>query len=169
VGDVDTVSLPDLGLEFDVVALPGHTNNHLGFVGPGTALVGDTLFAGGCGRVFEGTPTQMHDSLMRLAALASETKAYCAHEYTIANLRFARVVEPGNEVLQRRLEAAETARAANQPTVPSTIADELETNPFLRCSDPAVVASAEARAGRRLEPGAEVFEVVRGWKDGWSG
>ena len=169
VADGETVSLSDLGLDLEVVTLPGHTINHLGYVASKIVFVGDTLFAGGCGRVFEGTPAQMHDSLMRLASLAPETKAYCAHEYTIANLRFARLVEPDNRVLGSRLEAAEAARTAGRPTVPSTIAYELETNPFLRCSEPAVVAAAEARAGRSLKPGAEVFTVVRGWKDGWSG
>jgi hydroxyacylglutathione hydrolase len=169
VGDGDTVSIPDLDLDLEVVALPGHTMNHLGFVAPEIAFVGDTLFAGGCGRVFDGTPGQMHESLMRLAALAPETKAYCAHEYTIANLRFARLVEPDNPLLASRLEAVETARAAGLPTVPSTIAIERKTNPFLRCSKPAVVAAAEKRAGRGLKPGAEVFTIIRGWKDGWSG
>jgi len=167
VGDGDTVSTADFDLE--VVALPGHTINHLGYIGLEIAFVGDTLFAGGCGRVFEGTPIQMHDSLSRLAALVPETKAYCAHEYTVSNLRFAQAVEPGSEILARRLEASETARAADQPTVPSTIAYELETNPFLRCSEPAVVAAAEVQAGQTLQPGAEVFAVLRAWKDGWSG
>lgn len=169
VGDGDTVSIPDLDLDLGVVALPGHTMNHLGFVAPEIAFVGDTLFAGGCGRVFEGTPAEMHDSLMRLAALSPGTNAYCAHEYTIANLRFARLVEPENPALAVRLQAAEAARAEGRPTVPSTIAFERKTNPFLRCSKPAVVAAAEARAGRPLKPGAEVFTVIRGWKDGWSG
>lgn len=169
VSDGDTIALSDFDLDLEVVALPGHTINHLGYVAPELAFVGDTLFAGGCGRVFEGTPRQMHDSLNRLAALVPETKAYCAHEYTVSNLRFARIVEPDNSTLAARLEAAAVARAADQPTVPSTIAYELETNPFLRCSEPAVVAAAQTEAGRTLKPGAEVFAVIRAWKDGWSG
>jgi hydroxyacylglutathione hydrolase len=169
VDDGDTVTLDDLEIDLEVVALPGHTAHHLGYVGPGFALVGDTLFAGGCGRVFEGTPEQMHGSLMRLAALDPGTKAYCAHEYTVSNLRFALEVEPGNDALTKRLAAAEATRVDDQPTVPSTIGYELETNPFLRCSEPAVVAAAESRAGRSLSPGAEVFAVIREWKDGWSG
>jgi hydroxyacylglutathione hydrolase len=169
VGDGGTVTLDALDVDLEVVALPGHTAHHLGYVGPGFALVGDTLFAGGCGRVFEGTPEQMHGSLKRLAALEPETKAYCAHEYTVSNLGFAREVEPGNDAIAQRLAAAEAARAGEQPTVPSTIGYELETNPFLRCSEPAVVAAAETRAGRALEPGTEVFAVIREWKDGWSG
>ncbi len=169
VADGDVVALSDLGLTLDVLALPGHTSGHIGFVGDGIAFVGDTLFAGGCGRVFEGTMAQMHESLERIAKLPGETKAYCAHEYTLANLRFAHEVEPVNAALTDRLASVETTRTAGQPTVPSTIGFELATNPFLRCSEPAVVASARAHAGRDLEPGAEVFGVIRSWKDGWSG
>jgi len=167
VGDGDVVALPDIELTLDVVGLPGHTANHLGYVGPQLAFVGDTLFAGGCGRLFEGTPEQMHGSLGRLAALMPATKVYCGHEYTLANLRFAMAVEPGNAALADRLRATEATRAAEQPTVPSTIGLELETNPFLRCSEPSVVAAAEAHAGRELAPGAEVLGVIRSWKDGW--
>lgn len=165
----DTITIPDLDLELEVLPLPGHTANHLGFVFAGSAFVGDTLFAGGCGRVFEGTMEQMYNSLQRLAALPGATKTYCAHEYTVANLRFAREVEPENARLEDRLRAAKAAREADQPTVPSTISYELETNVFLRCGEPAVRAAAETHAGRSLEPGADVFSVVRSWKDGWSG
>jgi hydroxyacylglutathione hydrolase len=115
------------------------------------------LFAGGCGRVFEGTPEQMYASLQSLANLPCETLIYCAHEYTITNLEL------------QRLEAANAARAGGRPTVPSTIAEELETNPFLRCDTSAVVASAEARAGLDLPAAVDVFAVIRGWKDGWQG
>jgi len=165
----DRIPLPDLGLDLDVLDLPGHTAGHVGYVGPGFALVGDTLFAGGCGRVFEGTMEQMYESLCRLAELPPATEIYCAHEYTVANLRFALDVEPDNESLARRLEGAIAAREAGMPTVPSTLADELATNPFLRCTAPSVVAAAEAKSGRTLTPGAEVFAVIRGWKDGWRG
>jgi hydroxyacylglutathione hydrolase len=139
------------------------------FVGPAFALVGDTLFAGGCGRVFEGTTEQMHQSLSRLAQLPPETLLFCAHEYTLANLHFALEVEPANQALQQRLTDAERARAIDQPTVPSTLAVELATNPFLRCTQPNVVSAAETHAGRRLSSTDEVFAVVRGWKDGWRG
>ncbi len=169
IADGDVVALSDLGISLDVLALPGHTSGHIGYVGNGLAFVGDTLFAGGCGRVFEGTMAQMHASLSKLASLPPETKTYCAHEYTLANLRFAMAVEPGNTELADRLAATETARAENQPTVPSTIGFELATNPFLRCSEPDVVSAAVAQAGHNLEPGAEVFGIVRRWKDGWSG
>ena len=169
VADGDVVALSALGLTLDILALPGHTAGHIGYVGNGLAFVGDTLFAGGCGRVFEGTMEQMHTSLTHLAALAPATKAYCAHEYTVANLRFARAVEPSNTALVDRLAAAVAARAESQPTVPSTIGFELATNPFLRFSEPTIIASAEVHAGHDLEPGAEVFSVLRSWKDGWSG
>ncbi len=169
VGGGDVISLPDLEIELEGVDLPGHTAGHIGFVGDGFAFVGDTLFAGGCGRVFEGTAKQMHGSLARLAALPPETKSYCAHEYTLANLRFAMVVEPGNTILADRLAATEASRADAQPTVPSAIGFELATNPFLRCSEDPVVKAAEAQAGHELTPGAEVFGIVRSWKDGWSG
>jgi len=165
----DSVPLPDLDLDLEVIDVPGHTAGHIAYRGPDFALVGDTLFAGGCGRVFEGTPEQMHASLNRLAHLPDETLIYCAHEYTVANLSFAREVEPYNEVLKARLGAARSARAEGRPTVPSTIAEELETNPFLRCENSAVIAAAEARAGLDLPTAVDVFAVIRGWKDGWQG
>ena len=165
----DFVPLPDLALDLEVVDVPGHTAGHIAYRGPEFALVGDTLFAGGCGRVFEGTPEQMHTSLNRLADLPGETLIYCAHEYTISNLKFAREVEPYNEALEARFEAARRERAEGRPTVPSTVAEELETNPFLRCDKSAVVATAEARAGLDLPTAVDVFAVIRGWKDSWQG
>ena len=163
----DRVELP--GLELEVIDLPGHTAGHIGYLGPGFALVGDTLFAGGCGRVFEGTMEQMHTSLSRLAGLPPETELYCAHEYTVANLRFALDLEPDNERVSNRLQEAVAVRSKGLPTVPSTLAQELATNPFLRCEDTALVAAASARADRSLRPGAEVFAFVRQLKDGWRG
>jgi hydroxyacylglutathione hydrolase len=167
--DGQVVSLAALELELRAVAVPGHTAGHLAYLSAGCALVGDTLFAGGCGRVFEGSPEEMHRSLGRLAALPAATKIYCAHEYTVANLRFAREVEPANARLAARLSEALAVRAEGRPTLPSKLADELATNPFLRCGEAAVVAAAEDRAGRRLGSAAEVFAVVRGCKDGWRG
>lgn len=169
VGGGDIVPLPDLALDLEVVDVPGHTSGHIAYCGGEVALVGDTLFAGGCGRVFEGTPEQMHASLHRLAALPGETLIYCAHEYTVANLEFAREVEPYNETLMARLEEARRDRANGRPTVPSTVEQELATNPFLRCDKSPVVAAAEARAGLDLPTTVDVFAVIRGWKDGWRG
>jgi len=165
----DRVPLAELGLELEVVDVPGHTAGHVAYLGPGFALVGDTLFAGGCGRIFEGTPEQMYASLCRLAALPPETAIYCAHEYTAANLRFALDVEPANLTIETRLADARTARAQGRPTVPSTLVEELGTNPFLRCHEPAIVKAAEARVGRTLRGDYDVFAVVRRWKDGWRG
>ena len=169
VSDHDAVRIPEIGLELTVIDFPGHTAGHVAYLGPGFVLSGDALFTGGCGRVFEGTPQQMYGSLQRLAGLAPHTGVYCAHEYTVANLRFACQVEPGNEKLRRRLASAEALRSEDRPTVPSTIGEELETNPFLRCGVPEVRAAAEAHAGIELATEHEVFAAVRAWKDGWRG
>jgi hydroxyacylglutathione hydrolase len=168
-GGEGTVAVPRLEIELGVIDVPGHTAGHVAYLGPGFALVGDTLFAGGCGRVFEGTMEQMYESLCKLAGLPPATEIYCAHEYTTANLKFALQVEPGNQDLVNRFEKARFDRSADRFTVPSTLAEELATNPFLRCSETTIVAAAEAHAGRTLRPGAEVFAVIRHWKDGWRG
>jgi len=165
----DRIPLEVLGLELDVIDVPGHTAGHIAYLGPGFALVGDTLFAGGCGRIFEGTPEQMYASLRRLAALPPDTAIYCAHEYTATNLRFAVDVEPANAAIEERLAKVRAARGEGRPTVPSTLTEELETNPFLRCREPAVVRAAETRVGRPLRGDSDVFAVVRRWKDGWRG
>ncbi len=169
VDEGDRVELPEVGLELAVLHVPGHTAGHVAYLGEGLLLPGDTLFAGGCGRVFEGTFEQMYHSLERLAGLPEETLVCCAHEYTLANLRFAREVEPDNRALAERLEAVQRLRSDGRVTLPSNIGLECRTNPFLRCLDPAVVASAGAHAGRRVAPGADAFAVVRTWKDGWRG
>jgi hydroxyacylglutathione hydrolase len=161
------VGLRDLGVKLDVIDVPGHTAGHVAYIGPGFVLVGDTLFAGGCGRVFEGTPEQMCTSLRTLAQLPPDTEIYCAHEYTAANLRFGLEVEPGNSALEDRLGHARELRAAGEPTIPSILSEEVATNIFLRCTEREVVASAEARVGRPLATETEVFAVVRRWKDGW--
>ena len=169
IGEGDLVPLPDLGLDLEVIEVPGHTAGHIAYIAEDFALVGDTLFAGGCGRVFEGTHEQMHDSLMRLAELPRETLVYCSHEYTVSNLNFAREVEPYNDDLAARLKTARALRDSGKPTVPSTIGEELATNPFLRCRESAVIATAEARSSLDLPTGIDVFTVLRGWKDGWRG
>lgn len=165
----DTVAVGELEVAFDVLDVPGHTRGHVAYYGPklppeGAVFCGDTLFAGGCGRIFEGTPDQMHDSLSRLAALPPHTAVYCAHEYTQANLRFAVAVEPDNPDLLRRVDAVARRRAGGLPTVPSLIADELSTNPFLRSGAPAVVAAARAR-GADAGSAVRVFAAIREWKN----
>lgn len=169
VADGDRVQLPGLGIDLDVIEVPGHTAGHVAYLSPEFALCGDTLFAGGCGRIFEGTPQQMYDSLQRLAALPESTAVYCAHEYTLSNLRFALEVEPANHRLRDRLTAAEELREADRPTVPSTIHEELQTNPFLRCGEPTVRAAAERMGGGRPATELDVFAAIRAAKDAWRG
>jgi len=165
--DGDVVSLAELGLEFRVMAVPGHTLGHVAYHGHGALFCGDTLFSAGCGRLFEGTAAQMLASLDRIAALPDETRVYCAHEYTLSNLRFAAAVEPGNADVLETLEAVGQLRARDGITLPTTLGRERRINPFLRCREPAVRAAAEARAGTPLPGATEVFAVIRAWKDGF--
>lgn len=163
--DGDSITLPHIGLRLEVMDVPGHTAGHIAYHGGGMLFCGDTLFAGGCGRLFEGTPDQMHHSLSRLAALPGDTRVYCAHEYTEANLRFALAVEPDNERLQARYEQVRATRAEGGITLPSSLELELATNPFLRCNHAGVVAAARKQAGHDLTAPDSVFAVVRQWKD----
>lgn len=153
-----------LGQKFDVLAVPGHTAGHIAYRMPGAVFCGDTLFGAGCGRLFEGTPAQMTDSLAKLAALPDDTLVYCAHEYTAANLNFAAAVEPDNPAIRRRIAAVAEKRQAGLPTVPSTLREEKATNPFLRCSEPAVVAAARQRDPAAQDP-VGVFAAIRAWKN----
>ncbi len=165
----DRVEVPGVGVTLDVLDVPGHTAGHIAYVGDvgGTPAVfcGDTLFAAGCGRLFEGTPAQMWSSLSKFAALDPATRVYCGHEYTLANLRFALAVEPGNDAIEARRVREQAKRDRGEPTLPSTIADERATNPFLRASEPAVRAAAEARAGRPLPDAIASFAELRAWKN----
>ncbi len=153
--------------EVRVLAVPGHTRSHLAFVVEGHLFCGDTLFSLGCGRLFEGTPAQMHDSLQRLATLPGTTRVCCGHEYTLANAAFAAAVEPGNPALHARRAEAAQQRAAGRPTLPSTLDDELACNPFLRCEVAAVREAAGARLGRAPADASETFAALREWKDGF--
>lgn len=163
----DTVTLPDLALKapFQVLEVPGHTAGHIAYYGEGALFCGDTLFANGCGRLFEGTPVQMHASLSKIAALPEETLIYCAHEYTLDNIAFAKWVEPDNPDLLQRERDERAKRAQDLPTVPSRLGVERRANPFLRFDIPEVIRAAERFAGRPLAPGAETFGMVRYWKD----
>lgn len=155
-----------LGVDFEVIEVPGHTLGHVAYYARDVGLFcGDTLFGAGCGRVFEGTLPQMHASLARLAALPPDTQVYCAHEYTQSCLRFAKTVEPANAAIDARIAAVAKLRAAGQPSVPSTLADEFATNPFLRWSAPGVIAAATARLGHRPANDAETFGAIRVWRD----
>lgn len=163
VGEGDRVPVPGSALR--VFATPGHTRSSLCYEGAGFVFTGDTLFAAGCGRLFEGTAEEMQASLARLAALPADTAVCCGHEYTLANLAFAAAVEPGNRSVAERRVEAETRRGRGEPTVPSTVALELDTNPFLRWAVPAVRVAAERASGSRLTSDAEVFGALRAWKD----
>ncbi|MEY3201846.1 MAG: hypothetical protein RIR70_1396 [Pseudomonadota bacterium] len=163
VGEPDLIQLPGLDAEFSVLDIPGHTRGHVAYYGANLLFCGDTLFGGGCGRVFEGTPAQMHSSLMKIAALPGHTRVYCAHEYTEANLRFALRVEPENGALAARLSRVMQMRAAFIPSLPTRLEEERATNPFLRATEPAVIEAAKTRGAR--EDAVSVFAAIREWKN----
>lgn len=154
-----------LGQSVSVMAVPGHTLGHLAYYAPGALFCGDTLFGAGCGRLFEGTPAQMSDSLGRIAALPDETRVYCAHEYTEANLRFAVAVEPENARLQARVAQVAALRARGESTVPSTLAEEKATNPFLRCSEDDVIEAAVRQSAVVDGSQTAVFAAIRAWRN----
>lgn len=164
-GGEETVEV--LGLRFQVMAVPGHTLGHIAYYQAQRHLLfcGDTLFAAGCGRLFEGTPEQMHQSLGRFAALPGQTLVYCAHEYTLSNLRFAQAVEPGNPRIAERLAQVARWREEGRISLPSNIALELASNPFLRTGEPEVIRSLEQHDGRRYQEPSAVFAGLRAWKD----
>jgi len=161
--DNDRVSV--LGWEFEVYAVPGHTLGHIAYYHHGLLFCGDTLFAAGCGRLFEGTPQQMHDSLSRLAALPEDTLVYCTHEYTLSNLRFAVAVEPDNRHIAERFEKVSQLREAGGMSLPSTLALEKLTNPFLRTGVTSVKEKIDERNGPDIRAPSEVFAALRAWKD----
>ncbi|WP_417614555.1 hydroxyacylglutathione hydrolase [Oceanisphaera sp.] len=171
VSDGDHVTLPELGLEFEIMAVPGHTLGHIayyeanGVAGEPLLFCGDTLFSGGCGRLFEGTAEQMHHSLTRFAALPDPTRVYCTHEYTQANLAFCHAVEPNNVELQKYLQKVAKLRQQGIPTLPSSIGQEKAINVFLRPHLEGVKASAQAHEGAELNENIKVFAALRRWKD----
>jgi hydroxyacylglutathione hydrolase len=157
------------GLALQVIDVPGHTAGHAAFFAPDAAgspvlFCGDTLFSAGCGRLFEGTPEQMLNSLDRLAALPGQTRVCCSHEYTVSNLRFARAVEPSNPDLPPYTAWCETERAAHRPTLPSTLSREMRINPFLRSREPSV-RQALLQRGWVIESDMQAFAALRRWKD----
>ncbi|RQO56333.1 hydroxyacylglutathione hydrolase [Paucibacter sp. KBW04] len=166
-------SLSLLGREFQVLEVPGHTAGHIAFLlaqpnaGEAPALFcGDTLFSGGCGRLFEGTPAQMHQSLQKLAALPADTRVFCTHEYTLANLRFARHIEPDNKALRDYQAWCEQQRAQDLPTLPSTLALELQINPFLRCGEASVRAAVlQGQPDSASTTLIDIFGRLRQWKN----
>lgn len=158
-----------LGLDFDVYAVPGHTLGHIAFyhaAGQAPLLFcGDTLFAAGCGRLFEGTPEQMHHSLCRLTELPDSTLVYCTHEYTLSNLRFAQAVEPHNPDIAERLAEVTRLRSENRISLPSNLALERRTNPFIRTNETSVKEKADERTGTSNQSPSAIFAALRAWKD----
>ncbi|MFV8643945.1 hydroxyacylglutathione hydrolase [Ralstonia pseudosolanacearum] len=170
----DTVTLSHPAATFHVLDVPGHTRGHVAYVGrlqgpdaPASLFCGDTLFATGCGRLFEGTPAQMRLSLSKLAALPPDTRVYCAHEYTATNVRFARAVEPGNAALAAWEDEVASLRTDGRATVPTTVGHERATNPFMRSNEPAVAASVAQHAGIGVDDPVAVFAALREWKNGF--
>ena len=183
----ELLTFDSLGLNFKVIETPGHTLDHVCYLAsefvseyasefandsPETGSLpdlhlfcGDTLFSCGCGRLFEGTPAEMHTSLSRLAALPEQTLMYCAHEYTLANISFALEVEPENPDLIERHKEALALRKQGKATLPVSIGRERKTNPFLRCDQPSAIDAASQHFKKRLSPGVETFAAIRAWKD----
>ena len=157
VGENDVVHLREINESFRVMWLPGHTLGHIAYYNEQFLFCGDTLFSVGCGRLFEGTPEQMFNSLNRLKNLNAATLIYCTHEYTAENIAFATTLEPNNEALKARQASVIRLRQQQQPTIPTTIGLELQTNPFLRCDQPTIWKNSQAKTNNELA----VFTAIR--------
>ncbi|MCR9191793.1 MAG: hydroxyacylglutathione hydrolase [Gammaproteobacteria bacterium] len=151
--------------EFTAITVPGHTLDHTAYCVDTAVFSGDTLFGAGCGRLFEGTASQLYQSLQKFAALSDDTQVYCGHEYTLANLKFAHLVEPGNQAILQRMDKVKRLYEKALPSLPSSLAEEKETNPFLRCDSLEVIQQVEQHVQRKLPNPEEVFAALRGWKD----
>ncbi|WP_019938203.1 hydroxyacylglutathione hydrolase [Bordetella sp. FB-8] len=166
----DRVVLPELSLAMEVIDVPGHTAGHIAYYGQidqgkPVLFCGDTLFMAGCGRLFEGTAEQMHQSLAKLCVLPEGTQVCCAHEYTLSNLRWALAVEPDNRAMHQAQEQARRQRESHLPTLPSSIGQELQINPFLRTRHPSVIQAASTWIGSPLQSSVDVFAALRRWKN----
>ena len=159
------ITLKELNLTFHILDIPGHTLGHIAYHNNDLLFCGDTLFASGCGRIFEGTPAMMHESLRKLKALPDETQVYCAHEYTQANLEFALHVEPNNSLIEARLQKVQALRKHNKPSLPVSLKEEKETNPFLRCHEAGIQSSVIQHAPNTSKNEVDVFAALRAWKD----
>lgn len=164
----DTIALTTLGIEASIIETPGHTLDHICYYTEDMLFCGDTLFAGGCGKLFEGTAHQMYASLSTLAKLPDNTNVYCAHEYTLSNLQFALHLEPDNLALINRFNETQLLREQHQITLPSTLKIEKQTNPFLRCHLPSIQKAASNYCGHLLTDPVEIFSVIREWKNTFS-
>jgi len=161
----DDITISNFPYKFKVLDVPGHTQGHVAYYTEDSLFCGDTLFSAGCGRISESSPAQMLSSIKKLIRLPADTKMYCAHEYTARNLAFAAIVDPTNIQIRQRAAAVTQLRAAQLPTLPSTLQTERDINPFVRCHTPAIKAAAEAYAQRTLTTEEDVFSVIRHWKD----
>ena len=171
VRDGDNLNLP--GLPLKIIAVPGHTMDHIAYFAEQSQqdpllFCGDTLFAGGCGRIFDGTAALLHQSLTQISQLPHDTQVFCAHEYTLTNLTFAQAVEPGNAKLIQRTLLEKEKRSFDRPTVPTTIGIERETNPFLRCHLESVKQTVEAHYCAKTSCAQDVFTLLRQWKDNFN-
>jgi hydroxyacylglutathione hydrolase len=165
VKDMNLINFPNTGIEFTALATPGHTEDHIAYYGNNMLFSGDALFSAGCGRVFEGTMQQMYNTLKRLAKLPDNTLIYCAHEYTLDNLKFAQTVEPSNITIQERITKCQRLLQQQLPTLPSTIGLEKASNPFLRCEEPTVIEAAHRHSGQQPKDAADTFRILREWKN----
>ena len=159
------ITISDLNVTFSVLSVPGHTQDHLAYAGQGYVFCGDTLFTGGCGRLFDGTPVQMFDSLRKLKTLPKKTLVYCGHEYTESNLQFAQIVEPANSVLKHRIQIVKKLTNKKKPTVPASLSLELATNPFLRTRESSVCEALQQQFACSVTDEVERFIQLRRWKD----
>jgi len=166
-GEGDSFEIDELGLKFDILSVPGHLPEHIVYIGNGMLFSGDILFGCGCGKMFVGTPKEFHHSLQRLAALPDDTKVYCAHEYTESNIRFALLCEPNNTQLQQRQRDTHALRQQGLPSLPSNIALEKATNPFMRCEKPEIISNVTTHFNFPDAPSDEiaVFASLRTWRD----
>lgn len=165
VSEGDVINIPELKIKFSVLDIPGHTLGHVAYVGAGGVFCGDTLFGCGCGRLFEGTAVQLLHALKKLAALPDDTQVYCGHEYTESNIRFALACDPDNAQLVQRQQDVQILRAAGQPTLPSNIALEKSTNPFLRCAVPAIIQAVQQQSAIKQHDEISIFTAMRTWKN----
>jgi len=165
VNDHDVIQPNALFPAYRVLAIPGHTRDHVAYYADGALFCGDTLFAGGCGRLFEGSAEELYASLQKISSLPDDTHIYCAHEYTLRNLEFAQTVEPHNLNIQKRIEQVQVLLAKQQTSLPSLLKDEKDTNPFLRCHVPDIIAAVEKRTGQRMQQPLDVFRALRKMKD----
>ena len=165
VSEGDIINLSELGLNIRILDVPGHTSGAIAYYTEKILFSGDTLFTAGCGRLFEGSPAEMYQSLSKIKKLSDDVLVYCGHEYTVSNLEFASTVEKNNKSIQKRLSMALQTRKMGQPTVPTSLEIEKQTNPFLRCEEESVINAASKRAGRILDNPVEVFATIRSWKD----